>query len=62
MILKYITKQSKEKLHRNSNAQLSMRVASYKPDKSSHEELLNLYILSVVDSVVDFFKGLFRRK
>jgi hypothetical protein len=58
MILKYITKQSKEKIHRDCNAHLSIGVASYKPGKFSYGELLKLYVLSLIDSVVDFFKGL----
>ena len=62
MILKYVTKQSKEKLHKDGDAHLSIGVASYKPEKFSHGELLNLYVLSIVDSVADFFKGIFRRK
>lgn len=62
MIFKYIIKQSREKIYRDGNAHLSIGVASYKPEKSSNGKLLNLYILSMVDSVVDFFKGLFRSK
>ena len=62
MILKYITKSSKEKIHRDGNPHPSIRVVSYKPEKFSCGEVINLYILSIVDSVVDFFKDLFRRK
>jgi hypothetical protein len=62
MILKYIAKQSKENIHRDGNAHLSIGVASYKPEKFSHGELLKLYIISIVDSVVDSFKSLFGSK